>query len=131
MGAIRRCYEQGLKTSPTLAGTVRLRFVIRSDGSVSNLATSGDLGDTTVESCIGQTISTLRFPKPEKAEEKARAEREARAREHERLRRFKETVDQADTPERREELRRRLRELEKAETAEKAEKAAFEATSGE
>jgi hypothetical protein len=65
-GRFRYCYEQGLRTSPTLSGRVAVRFVIGRDGSVSNVGNGGsDLPDSAVVSCIVRAFYGLSFPQPE------------------------------------------------------------------
>lgn len=65
MGRIRYCYEQGLTTNPSLAGKVKIHFVIASDGTVAT-ATDSDstLGDPTVTACITRTFLSMVFPAP-------------------------------------------------------------------
>ena len=65
MARIRYCYEQGLTTNPSLAGKVKIHFVIASDGTVAT-ATESDstLGDATVTSCIVRTFQSMVFPAP-------------------------------------------------------------------
>jgi len=65
-GRFRFCYEQGLRTNPSLQGRVAVRFVIGRDGSVMN-ATNGDsdLPDATVVKCVVGVYYNLTFPAPE------------------------------------------------------------------
>jgi hypothetical protein len=65
MGRIRFCYEQGLATNPSLAGKVKIHFVIASDGTVAT-ATDSDstLGDPAVTACITRTFLSMVFPAP-------------------------------------------------------------------
>jgi len=65
MARIRYCYEQGLTRDPSLAGTVKIRFVIAADGAVAT-ATESDstLGAPTVTSCIVRTFQSMVFPAP-------------------------------------------------------------------
>jgi tetratricopeptide (TPR) repeat protein len=63
-GRYRLCYEQGLRTNPTLAGRVDVRFLIDRSGSVSATTTSG-FSDAAVASCIARSFRNLSFPQPE------------------------------------------------------------------
>ena len=65
-GRFRGCYENGLGHDPSLAGTVRARFVIARDGSVANVADGGSsLPNPGVVSCVMRAFSGLSFPQPE------------------------------------------------------------------
>ena len=65
-GKLRLCYENGLKTDPTLQGKVMARFTIAKDGSVSNVADAGStIKDKTVVTCAFNTFKSLKFPAPE------------------------------------------------------------------
>ena len=65
-GRFRFCYENGLRTSPNLAGRVTVRFVIGRDGAVSNAGNGGsDLPDAGVVSCVVRAFYGLSFPAPE------------------------------------------------------------------
>ena len=65
-GRFRLCYENGLRTSPELAGRVAVRFVIDRSGAVSTAADGGsDLPDQNVIGCIVRSFGTLVFPQPE------------------------------------------------------------------
>jgi hypothetical protein len=65
-GAIRTCYEAGLRRNPSLEGRVATRFVIERAGSVSNAADAGsDLPDSETVSCVVNSFTTLRFPTPD------------------------------------------------------------------
>jgi hypothetical protein len=64
-GRFRLCYESGLRLDPTLAGTVRLRFVIESDGSVGSVSDAGSsLSDKGVVGCVERGFGMLSFPQP-------------------------------------------------------------------
>lgn len=65
-GRFRNCYEAGLRTNPSLAGRIAVRFVIGRDGAVS-LANEGDsdMPDESVRKCVVQTFYSLSFPSPE------------------------------------------------------------------
>ena len=64
-GAIRRCYENGLRSDPKLTGRVAVRFVIGVDGKVTSVTTSGDMPDEAVESCVADAARSITFPSPE------------------------------------------------------------------
>jgi hypothetical protein len=65
-GRFRLCYENGLRTSPNLAGRVAVRFVIGRDGAVSNVGNGGsDLPDNGVVSCVVRAFYGLSFPQPD------------------------------------------------------------------
>jgi hypothetical protein len=64
-GRFRACYEIGLRTNPNLEGRVTARFVIGSDGAVSNVSAGGDLPDAQVKSCVASAFYGLSFPTPE------------------------------------------------------------------
>ena len=65
-GRFRVCYENGLRTNPNLEGRVSVRFVIGTDGSVSNVGNAGsDLPDGAVISCVTRAYYGLSFPQPE------------------------------------------------------------------
>lgn len=65
LAQIRYCYERELKTDPSLAGKVTMKFVIEADGSVSSaIVKSTTLGSETVEACLSQRLLRMRFPAP-------------------------------------------------------------------
>ncbi len=65
-GRFRACYEAGLTRNPSLAGTVRARFVIGRDGAVSNVGDGGSsMPDPAVTSCVIRAFYGLSFPQPE------------------------------------------------------------------
>jgi hypothetical protein len=64
-GRFRLCYENGLRTDPTLAGAVHVRFVIESDGSVGPVSDAGStLSDAAVVACVQRGFGNLSFPVP-------------------------------------------------------------------
>ena len=67
LSRLRVCYEQGLKKSHDLAGTVFFDFVVDTTGALksSKLAAGGTLTDPTVTSCVVGVIATLSFPEPD------------------------------------------------------------------
>jgi hypothetical protein len=68
-GRYRLCYENGLRTNPTLTGRVAVSFVIDRSGAVKSARDGGsDLPDKGVVSCVVRGFATLSFPQPEKGE---------------------------------------------------------------
>jgi hypothetical protein len=64
-GRFRLCYESGLRTDPTLAGSVRTRFVIESNGAVGTVSDAGSLmSDAGVVACVQRAFGGLAFPEP-------------------------------------------------------------------
>jgi hypothetical protein len=62
----RSCYERGLKDDPKLAGRVKVRFVIETNGEVSQASDAGsDLPSQEVVRCVIDVYETLIFPRPE------------------------------------------------------------------
>ena len=65
-GRFRACYESGLRSDPSLAGHVSVRFVIGRDGSTMGVANGGsDLPDGGVVSCVVRAFGGLSFPAPD------------------------------------------------------------------
>jgi hypothetical protein len=80
-GAFVACYEPALRRDPTLRGTVRVRFVVGRDGSVSEAADADagapdplawslteneePLRSPEVSACVTAAFRRLAFPKPE------------------------------------------------------------------
>ena len=65
-GRFRMCYEQALIPAPTLRGSLKVRFVIGRDGSVSVVTNAGtDLTDPKMVSCVLAGFHGLAFPSPE------------------------------------------------------------------
>ncbi len=65
-GRMRLCYESGLRTNPSLAGRVSVKFVIDRGGAVAVAADGGsDLPDDAVRECVIRAFSNLSFPEPE------------------------------------------------------------------
>lgn len=65
-GRFRLCYENGLRTSPTLQGRVAVKFVIDRSGAVSTASDGGsDLPDQGVVRCVVRGFGNLSFPQPE------------------------------------------------------------------
>ncbi len=66
MGALKFCYEKELQTYPDLQGKVTMNWTIEEDGAVSGLgATDDTLKSRRVTDCLTQTISKLKFDKPQ------------------------------------------------------------------
>lgn len=62
----RRCYERGLASDPTLAGTVVVRLIVDATGAVETASLAGGtLDDATVRTCVLGVYATLSFPDPE------------------------------------------------------------------
>jgi hypothetical protein len=65
-GRFRLCYENGMKTNPTLTGRVAVKFIIDRSGAVSMTADGGsDLPDTSVVQCVVRGFGNLSFPQPD------------------------------------------------------------------
>lgn len=65
-GRFRLCYENGLRSNPTLQGRVTTKFVIGRDGSVQTAKDEGsDMPDTSVTACVVRAHGSLSFPQPE------------------------------------------------------------------
>lgn len=65
-GRFRGCYEEGLRTNPTLAGRVTVRFIIDRAGAVGSVSIeSSDLPSQSVAQCVARAFSELSFPQPE------------------------------------------------------------------
>jgi hypothetical protein len=65
-GRFRLCYENGLRSNPSLQGRVSVKFVIAADGSIKSMLDSGsDMPDQGVTSCVVHGFGNLSFPQPE------------------------------------------------------------------
>jgi outer membrane biosynthesis protein TonB len=65
LGAIKACYERGLKRNPNLSGKIVIHWTITQAGTVSGVDVEQDtLGDAEVASCIKSLIARWRFPAP-------------------------------------------------------------------
>jgi hypothetical protein len=65
-GRFRLCYENGLRSNPTLAGRVSVKFVIDASGAVSTSEDGGsDVPDQGVVQCVVRGFGNLSFPQPE------------------------------------------------------------------
>lgn len=59
---IRYCYQRELQKRPSLAGTVRMRFTVAADGSVSTAAVGeSTLGSPEVEDCLVHLVQRMQF----------------------------------------------------------------------
>ncbi len=61
---LRACYERGLRSNPTLAGAVSVRFVIGANGRVSEASATGLPSDPSVAACIAARVRSAVFPTP-------------------------------------------------------------------
>lgn len=65
-GRYRLCYENGLRSDPSLHGRVTVRFVIDRSGAVQKATDGGStLPDKTVVACVVRGFGNLSFPQPE------------------------------------------------------------------
>ena len=62
MRALKRCYEDGLKRDPALAGKLVVVFTIGTDGKVPAATARGLSAD--VETCIATQFRRMEFPPP-------------------------------------------------------------------
>jgi hypothetical protein len=65
-GKFRECYEAGLKKDPKLAGGIKVHFVIKEDGTVTDAKDDGStLADKDVVACVVSAFAPITYPKPE------------------------------------------------------------------
>ncbi len=65
MSRLRYCYQRELAKLPTLSGSVTVKFVVSSTGTVSSASTgSTTLGNAEVEGCLNARFMELVFPRP-------------------------------------------------------------------
>ncbi len=65
LGAIKACYEAGLKRNPNIGGKLQLRFEVSTVGKVTSAEIENDsMHDEEVASCIKSRVMTWRFPAP-------------------------------------------------------------------
>jgi hypothetical protein len=65
LGAVKACYESGLKRNPNIGGKIQLRFTVSSVGKVTAASVENDtMHDDEVASCIKSRVLTWRFPAP-------------------------------------------------------------------
>lgn len=63
---MRACYRAGVKRDTSLAGEVRVRFVIDENGHATGAGDAGSkLRDKQVVACVVSEFGALRFPRPE------------------------------------------------------------------
>jgi len=63
---VRFCYEQELNQRPDLEGRVTISFIISPTGAVQSSAVANStMGNSTVESCIAQSVRRWSFPAPD------------------------------------------------------------------
>ena len=63
---VRYCYENRLRSDPTLQGRITVRFVIGADGSVTSSSDAGStLRDPATMSCVLAAFRSLTFPRPQ------------------------------------------------------------------
>jgi len=66
MGALKFCYEKELQTYPDLQGKVTMNWTIEEDGAVSGVGPGEDtMKSKRINECLSQTISKLKFDKPQ------------------------------------------------------------------
>ncbi len=64
-GRFRMCYEDGLRTNPSIGGRVAVKFIIDRQGAVSLASDGGsDLPDQAVIGCVVRGFQNLSFPEP-------------------------------------------------------------------
>ena len=62
-GAMKACYDRGLKRNPKLGGKLSVRITVNGSGGVGGVAVQDNtLGDPEVVSCMTATIRGWRFP---------------------------------------------------------------------
>jgi hypothetical protein len=65
LGAVKACYESGLKRNPSIGGKLVLRFEVSSIGKVTSAEIDQDsMHDDEVASCIKSRVMSWRFPAP-------------------------------------------------------------------
>jgi hypothetical protein len=65
LGAVKACYESGLKRNPNIGGKLVLRFEVSSVGKVTSTEIDQDsMHDDEVATCIKSRVMTWRFPAP-------------------------------------------------------------------
>ena len=66
-GRFRLCYQNGLRSNPSLQGRVAVKYIIDRDGSVKGAPTDGgsDLPDQNVVQCVIRAFQNLSYPQPE------------------------------------------------------------------
>jgi hypothetical protein len=65
IGAVKACYEAGLKRNPSIGGKVTLRFEVSTVGKVTSAEIENDtMKDDEVTGCIRTRVLSWRFPAP-------------------------------------------------------------------
>lgn len=64
-GRFRLCYENALRSDPTIAGNVTVAFTIATDGSVSKVGHTTTMSDPGTGDCVHKAFLGLSFPQPE------------------------------------------------------------------
>src|SRR5262249_15532417 len=65
IGAVKACYESGIRRNPNIGGKLTLRFAVSSIGKVTKVDIENDtMHDDEVASCIKARVSSWRFPAP-------------------------------------------------------------------
>ncbi len=65
LGAVKACYESGLKRNPNIGGKLVLRFEVSSIGKVTSAEIDQDsMHDDEVAGCIKSRVMSWRFPAP-------------------------------------------------------------------
>jgi hypothetical protein len=65
IGAVKACYESGLKRNPNIGGKIVLRFEVSAVGKVTSAEIENDtMKDDEVSSCIKSRVMTWRLPAP-------------------------------------------------------------------
>ncbi len=65
IGAIKGCYERGLKRDPGLSGKITVRFTISGSGKVTTARPTLNQLNSEVADCITNAFLRFRFPPPE------------------------------------------------------------------
>jgi hypothetical protein len=65
-GQMRACYEDGLRTNPSLQGRVEVKFIIARDGSIqlAQDTANSDLPNAAVRACVVKQFYSLNFASP-------------------------------------------------------------------
>jgi hypothetical protein len=62
--ALKQCLEQQTAAQPDTHGTLKMRWVIQGDGSVSGVkAMTSEFGGQPIAGCIASVVKTIRFPR--------------------------------------------------------------------
>jgi hypothetical protein len=60
---VQACFKAGLKRDPSCSGEVKIKFVVKHDGTMVDAQDQGSsMGDEEVTKCIVEVIKTLKFP---------------------------------------------------------------------